>query len=149
MNMVRLIYVSRFAPGIGTPDINDILQASRENNKEKDVTGILCYAPGVFLQCLEGPRPAVNQLYRRIAADDRHKDVTMLEYADTDERAFGKWSMAYVRVQDLGELTEPLSGQGSTFNPFEMTAGEAYEFVTSIAEKRQDLMKKTIRDMES
>jgi hypothetical protein len=148
MSMVRLIYVSNFAPGVGTPDINDILRASRKNNEEKDVTGMLCYAPGVFLQCLEGPRAAVNELYRTIAADDRHKHITILEYADTDERMFEKWSMAYVRAQDLGELTDPLSGQASTFNPFEMTPGEAYDFITTIAQKRRDLLEKTIRDVE-
>ena len=140
MGLVRLIYVSRFAPGIGSDDLRDIVRISRVKNPERHVTGLLCYAPGVFLQCLEGPREAVNELYRAIAADARHRDATVLEYADIRERTFGKWAMAYVRAVDLGELSELLPSAGERFDPFEMTAAETLEFTTAIANKREHLL---------
>jgi len=149
MYLVRLIYVSKFSPGIGTDDINDILRASRANNPEMKITGMLCYAPGVFLQCLEGPREAVNKLYRAIAADDRHQNATVLEYADVDDRTFGKWSMAYIRAEDLGELPELVPSANEKFDPFAMTAGEAFEFVSAIAKKREDLLESSMKDMEA
>lgn len=149
MDLVRLIYASRFSARTGAREIEDILSVSRSRNPKHDVTGVLCYAPGVFLQCLEGPRAAVNTLYRAIAADKRHQDATVLEYADISERTFGKWSMAYVRAEDLGDLSGLIPGAGKKFDPFAMTAGEVLDFVTAIATKRQDLLDRVVEDTRS
>lgn len=147
MTTVRIIYASQFSPGTGSHEIDDILKQSRANNPAKNISGILCYAPGVFLQCLEGPRKEVNKLYRVIAGDARHRDLTLLEYSDIRERTFGEWSMAYVRTEDLGDMSDLVPHAREKFSPFDMTAGEAYDFVAAIARKRRDLLERTLRDM--
>ncbi len=98
MNMVRLIYMSHFNGSANPHDIQDILAISRKNNEEWGITGALCYNPNYFLQCLEGPRDSVNTLYKQILCDERHQEVTLLEYCDIHERKFEKWSMAYARI---------------------------------------------------
>ena len=50
----QLVYVSNAKYGLGDRDMESILAASRRNNRALDVTGLLIYADGVFIQVLEG-----------------------------------------------------------------------------------------------
>jgi hypothetical protein len=95
--LVRLLYASRSVDA-GPEAIESILAQSREFNPANGITGVLCYGNGVFLQCLEGGRVEVNELYRRIAGDARHRDVTLLQYEEILERRFGGWSMGQVNI---------------------------------------------------
>ncbi len=137
MNLVRLIYCSRFAPDLGSAALQAIVSESRKNNPAHGITGVLCYGPGVFLQCLEGPREAVNRLYVKIAQDLRNRDVTLLEYDDIAERVFGQWSMAYVRAEDLSEGPAGFFGDRQRFDPFTFSAGSALLFVRSLLGEKE------------
>lgn len=102
--MYRLVYYS--ANRIrGTHDdvraqIDQILYASRRNNRLAGVTGALMFSSGFFGQVLEGPRDAIEATFERIQQDARHGDVSLLEFAPTDSAAFGDWSMAFVGADD-------------------------------------------------
>ncbi len=136
MNLVRLTYASRFAKGVGPHDVEEIVRVSREQNAKAGVTGVLCYAPGLFLQCLEGPSDEVNRIYHRIAADSRHKDLALLEFSEISDRKFGDWSMAYVRAKQLsGPQLGRFSG-AQAFDPFAMNRREALEFLSALADQR-------------
>ena len=137
MNLVRLIYTSRFTKNMDAKQLKAIADVSRRNNARKGITGVLCYAPGLFLQCLEGPRAAVNELYGKIVNDTRNKDVTLLDYADIDERVFEKWSMAYVRANDLTESLITKYGAGKSFDPYAMTARQALGFVRRLVDEQE------------
>ncbi|MBB4153856.1 hypothetical protein GGQ80_001762 [Sphingomonas jinjuensis] len=92
--MIQLLYISTAR---GTPDISDVLAASRRNNARDDITGLL-YADGVrFLQVLEGPELPVRRAFTRIAADPRHRSLVVLSDRTIDEREFGAWAMAEKR----------------------------------------------------
>jgi hypothetical protein len=94
--LVRLMYASRAAAPLGTEDLAAILKKSNRNNPELGVTGALCFSSGSFLQVLEGGRLAVSQLYNRIAADRRHREVALLHFEEIGERRFASWSMGLV-----------------------------------------------------
>ncbi|NKI88906.1 hypothetical protein HBN54_001499 [Hymenobacter sp. 1B] len=47
------------------------------------------------MQVLEGPEPALSELYARIQADPRHYAVRTLAYGPIAERTFPDWRMAY------------------------------------------------------
>lgn len=132
MSLVRLIYASRFSEDLDARQLQAILDVSRANNPAREITGILCYGPGMFLQCLEGPRAAVNELYGKIIRDPRNKEVTLLEYDDIAERVFGEWSMAYVRAEDLSGGPVAFFGPADRFNPYALSAGAALLFVRSL-----------------
>lgn len=136
MPTVRLIYASRFSRGVGPNDIPDILAVSREKNAAAGVTGILCYDPRYFLQVLEGPRKVVNALYNQIANDERHADVTLIEYSDINERLFANWTMAFVRVDDLGNPFMLKHSSNGVFDPFAMSGEQALDFVCTVRELR-------------
>ena len=93
--LVRLLYASRAVDNHATA-IQEILEAARQHNQASGITGILVYGGGVFMQCLEGGRQAVNDLYGTIQRDARHKDVVLLHYEEVLERRFGGWTMGLV-----------------------------------------------------
>ncbi len=143
MSLVRLIYASRFSARLSADQLRSILRQSRENNPKNCITGVLCYGPGLFLQCLEGPRLAVNVLYGKIVNDSRNKEVTLLEYAEIDERAFEKWSMAYARADDLTESLILKFSPLRSFDPFAMSSKQALGFVRELLTEREKFLMET------
>lgn len=101
--LVRLLYASRPAQSVDEKALAAILARSKANNPAIGITGVLCFCAqsAVFLQVLEGGRSAVNTLYNRIAQDARHRDVTLLDYAEIGERSFASWSMGQVNMTRL------------------------------------------------
>jgi len=140
MSLVRLIYVSRMTQECDTDALQQILGVSRKKNAAKGITGVLCYDPMFFMQCLEGPQEAVNELYTDIARDPRHTRVTLLEYRDTDRREFGDWSMAFLLTGDLDPATLRKFSSRGKFDPFALTSEQALAFLVEIvAQKRKRL----------
>ncbi len=133
MEMVRLIYVSRMTDMCDMEAIHDILKKSRTNNTAKDITGILCYDPMYFLQCLEGPKNEINVLYRYILRDDRHSDVLLLGYKDIQERAFGNWTMAFIKSSEIDPDTLQAFTRGEKFDPYALSCERAGDFLVTIA----------------
>ena len=99
--LVRLLYASRAADPQNAQATEAILATSRSHNPASGITGILCYGGGIFLQALEGGRTAVNELYKHILNDSRHKDVILLSYEEISERKFGGWTMGLVNTAKL------------------------------------------------
>ncbi len=113
--LIRIIYVSTAAGAQTASDINDILEGSQKWNRANDVTGVLCEGEGVFLQCLEGERRRVTQLYARIYADPRHSDVQMIHCESVPNRRYKNWSMGHV---DLAEVDPVRQVNWSEFDPY-------------------------------
>ena len=124
--LIRLIYASR---STSPPEaqvqgldlgVARILAKSRKNNQQRQIVGGLLFGDGCFLQCLEGAEDVVLPLYKKIEADQRHRDVTELSRVPVDERTFGDWSMKYVPGERaLGDL---LRGWGmARFDPYVLT----------------------------
>jgi Sensors of blue-light using FAD len=95
MKLVRLIYASELFAPLAKHALQHILATAERNNAELGITGYLCVSPQYALQCLEGPRDAVNRLYNTIAADSRHKNVTIIRYAEPWRRLFPEWYMGH------------------------------------------------------
>ena len=95
--MRQLIYSSRFT-ALARQDIDLTLQQvvakSIQNNRMVDVTGFLLARDGVFLQLLEGPARGIGDTFKRITADDRHNDITVIADTPADRRLFRQWNMA-------------------------------------------------------
>lgn len=104
-DFVQLLYLSNARPEMQQSDLDKILEVSRRNNPPRDISGLLVFANGVFIQVLEGPTAPVHRLFETICDDTRHQDVAMLgEYVD-QERIFAKWSMAFIQ-STFDELTK-------------------------------------------
>lgn len=140
--LVRLMYISRMAPKCGPKELQEILDISRKNNAETGVTGALCYSPKGFLQCIEGPRKEINNLYRRIVQDERNEEVTLLSYASIVEREFGQWTMAYVRSDEVDQAIIAKHGATAEFDPYTLNDEQALGLLKDIARERAAFLAK-------
>ena len=74
--MFHLIYASKEKQEFTAADLKNLLVTSRILNRQVDVTGILVYQTGMFLQALEGEEEAVQSTFARIEKDVRHGEFT-------------------------------------------------------------------------
>jgi hypothetical protein len=119
--LVRLMYASRAAKPLDGEELAQILKASRTNNARSGVTGLLCTSGDLFIQVLEGGRPAVNALYSRLVADPRHGTVTLLAYDEISERRFAGWAMGMVNLTRLNPAVLLKYAESATLDPYSMT----------------------------
>lgn len=98
MSLVQLIYVSDLVNKDET-QIPAILASSVRHNEEDDITGMLLYAQGNFLQVLEGEPELVRRTYDRICQDVRHRNTVLLTEEAVTERHFADWRMGYRQLE--------------------------------------------------
>lgn len=96
MVLCQLIYSSMATEIMPKSKLYKILVQARTANALKDVTGLLVFVDGLFLQVLEGEREVVTALMKKIEGDPRHKDVKIISDSDVSSRTFAAWRMAYV-----------------------------------------------------
>lgn len=99
-HLLRVLYISKASPSLNDDDIRDILEVSRKNNNEQQITGVLCWGNTDFIQVLEGPEQALLKRYTRIMDDPRHSECTLLSIAPIEKRMFRDWSMGYAGRQN-------------------------------------------------
>ena len=92
--LVALLYVSQAAREMTTADLVHLLVHARRRNLQEDLTGVLLYAEGSFMQYLEGPPEGMQRVYRIIKAHPLHFGVVDLLRQPIDQREFAEWSMA-------------------------------------------------------
>jgi hypothetical protein len=134
--LVRLLYASRAAEGIDDALIGAILECSESRNPEHGITGLLCTYPGedVFLQVIEGSRREVNALYANIVRDRRHKDVTLLHYAEIQERRFASWRMGSIDLKKVNLSTILRYSERPVLAPFTMSGQGALALIEELVE---------------
>lgn len=96
--MLSLTYFSTSTGPLGKDELVDLLARSRSNNEKVGLTGLLLYSDGSFVQTLEGPDHVVDEAFRRIAGDVRHRSVSVALREQVTERFFPDWSMGFREV---------------------------------------------------
>jgi hypothetical protein len=107
--MIRLTYISTAVRDLRAEAIDDILAASRRNNRRDRITGLLLHDGRRFLQMLEGEPSIVEVAYSRILKDQRHRACVKLDERVVETRVFGDWDMAWRRLDaatDAASLSE-------------------------------------------
>ena len=92
----RLAYVSYPAADLPPTEVSRIIQVSRSNNAAHGITGVLVYTGTDFAQLIEGRPDTVEQLWRNVKADRRHRDITSFLDEPTDRPWFETWRMGYL-----------------------------------------------------
>jgi hypothetical protein len=98
--MYHLIYTSYAIEPFDEAKLIELLKKARENNRLLDITGMLLYVNGKFMQVLEGKPQTVKDLYSHISNDMRHKRVTTLLEGESPNRIFDRWSMGFKKLSD-------------------------------------------------
>lgn len=109
-------------------EISRIMYPSPRLDADQLCGGIFHVGNRFFLQCVEGPRQAVEALWARNRADVRHKNQELRVVEGIEERLFPENTMSYVSMR--GELIDLLKRQGiDEFNPYRIDAGMLAEFL--------------------
>ena len=57
------------------PVLGDIRTVSKQKNRDDEITGVLFYENGNFLQAIEGPEQNIEALVERLRRDKRHRQM--------------------------------------------------------------------------
>ena len=74
--------------------LSDIVRVSRKHNPKSQITGIISYREGQYLQVLEGPYLEVDKLMSKIASDPRHEDLWVFLDVRVIKRSFHNWAVS-------------------------------------------------------
>jgi hypothetical protein len=97
-----LVYVSTASHRLSPAEVNHLLERARARNAQQQVTGVLLYSHGNFMQYLEGPAAGIANVYQFIKADRQHHGIIELLREPITAREFSDWSMAFRSVSAFG-----------------------------------------------
>lgn len=130
--MYQLIYCSEVSAEISNKQLVQILQKARNNNSKDNITGVLFFNHKYFLQLLEGDQLPINTLYRKVINDNRHTNVTLLNYEKIIQRSFENWAMGFANQKNVSVEVYKKHGLKAEFNPFELETQNLVSFLKEL-----------------
>ena len=106
------VYISSAVRLLSDSELFELLRQARENNARNEITGMLLYKDGSFMQAFEGEEENAARLHEKILVDTRHRNIITLLKEPLEERRFGGWSMAFQNVDAMSE------DESAAFSPF-------------------------------
>ena len=95
----QIIYISTASPQLTESELMKLLAGSQKRNQAREITGLLLHSDGNIIQVIEGPKNEVDTLYQKIAADSRHKGVTLISTRPIEQRDFPEYKMGFKRTE--------------------------------------------------
>jgi hypothetical protein len=92
-SLISVIYASRATEHFHEHEIPELLKHARLANARRELTGMLLYIGGSFLQVLEGQRDMVEAVFASILLDSRHSQITLIARETIPERAYEGWTL--------------------------------------------------------
>jgi len=104
--LMSVIYASRSTEDFHEHEIPDLLKQARLSNARHELTGMLLYIGGSFLQVLEGHPKMVETVFDTIVRDKRHTQATLIAKETIPERAYEGWTLCHKTLDpvEAGEL---------------------------------------------
>jgi hypothetical protein len=100
--MNQLFYVSSARNDLSYEDILHIVEKAREYNSAQEITGVLLYKGGIFLQLLEGEKSALRKVFEeKIKPDAKHSNIIEIFDLPAKERLFQDWSMGFCEMSEM------------------------------------------------
>lgn len=101
----NVLYCSHATDVMTENELARIVSTSQRNNPGRGITGLMVYGGGMFLQWLEGPRPAVEALMSMLSTDARHETIVRLQVLEgLKERLYPSWVMQNVAPEEIREI---------------------------------------------
>ena len=140
--ILRLTYISRYNTDNENGEVTRILTQAQENNARNGITGALVFNHNYFLQSIEGARPVINALLRKLVKDNRHYALQIVECCEVDERRWNQWSMNYLTPTDKNMHQALKYSTGTEFNPYLMSTNQIMMFIDSLSAMQEQERKK-------
>jgi hypothetical protein len=96
--LYSFVYASSATRLLTDQELEVLLAEARASNRAHQITGMLLYCEGNFIQALEGTQPALDTVLARIRASRRHSGLLKLYHEPIAQREFGDWDMAFRRI---------------------------------------------------
>lgn len=133
-NLFFLVYVSSAVKEFTKAELLELMRRSSANNAKRDITGMLLFKDGNFMQVIEGPEAAVMDVHDIISKDPRHKGLITLLKGQQKERQFPNWSMGF------RNLDEPSLRDDPAYSEFMNTPFTGAEFASDPTRCRKLLL---------
>jgi len=137
--LYNLVYVSAASRPFEESGLLELLEEARVANSRFEITGMLLFRDGAFMQALEGPKDAVLRLFDNIRRDKRHECVVVLYEGPLESRLFPDWSMGFKSPSE--EEMAKVEGYTSFLN-YATQPGDR-EILSSVASKLLDSFRRT------
>ena len=96
--MYRIIYLSSASKLLSDDELNYLLKSSKIKNKKYNITGLLLYIDGDFLQVIEGEKQDVLNLFELIKKDERNRSIICVFNENVEKRQFPDWLMGFSQL---------------------------------------------------
>ena len=118
-----LLYTSIATIPMAKDSLKDLLAKARDYNSLNEITGMLLFKDGNFMQVIEGDETAIKSLFEKISKDSRHRDILVLKEGKLQEKMFSNWSMGF---RDLNSPDMQNLPGYTDFMNLKFNASEAY-----------------------
>ncbi len=106
-DLYSLLYCSHATRWMTPDELPHIVGSAWRHNPPLEITGLLVFGGGMFLQWLEGPQAHVQALMQRLRQDRRHECVMELHaFGGVQHRLYPFWSMQLVGPMDILAVLE-------------------------------------------
>ena len=108
MSVFYLIYTSKITlqASLHTMTLPDIYRQSVARNTQANVNSVLFLKQGNFLQYMEGSECTITQLFNKIKADKRHKNIHVIEQGQAPNALFGHWKMHCINLDSVNDMDD-------------------------------------------
>lgn len=98
--MHLIVYKSDYCgdPSKISSTLVNIRVTAKANNLQYNITGVLFYDNGTFIQVLEGEEASLRILMEKISNDSRHKNIIYLVDSPLAKRSFQNWNMDTIQL---------------------------------------------------
>lgn len=107
MALIHLVYISAASHAMSDDDLLQLLEQSRRRNIRQNITGMLLYKDGFFMQVLEGEAADVDDIYGAILRDERNVGPYLIEREPIAARDFRGWAMGFRNLSGFNSDSVP------------------------------------------
>ena len=94
--ILRLMYVSQVRIAHLSDDgVNELVQKAIIKNLRLGITGSIIFTGSYFAQSIEGKAREIRALYCVIVRDQRHQNITCIDYRRISRLSFPTWRLSY------------------------------------------------------
>jgi hypothetical protein len=99
----QLIYTSHPNVDVTEGFVTEILTKAMKRNYARQISGLLVYSHGEFMQLIEGDKQDIEKLFNIIRSDIRHGDIRVLTETQSPHRCMPTWAMGFTMLNEFSE----------------------------------------------
>jgi len=131
--MEYIVYMSTAVRPFTDEELKVLLLQSQVNNVKNNITGMLLYCEGSFVQVIEGEKEDLHRTYQKIQEDRRHKGIIEIAQGTIENRNFPKWSMGFNTLSHVEFAQFDAFIEGANVNLFKYGSHPALTILKTFA----------------